>query len=695
MLYSSHMQEDSSVDRLKKSLYVRNKAPKLKKRAELHDDKNYDVSNTWVDTEEQRKHEEILNNPDKILSELQKGNVFTGEEKDFEILKKEQYGSHMREEAVEEEQQEKDGEQPDVASRVIRVVFISSLIFFLFATGLAGYFLIGGKNQVSCDNVGITIAGPKSVASGKKLSLDVVVRNNNPVPMNTTNIEMIYPEGSRDSENSSASISSTKELVGTINVGEQVRTTARALLFGKEQTEAEIKAVVTYTIADSDATFSCESPYKILIATAPVSLTVQGLEEISSGQELELTIAIMSNSDEVVPNLRLVAEYPYGFEFVSAEPKPSVDTTVWELGDVAPGIERVIKLRGIVKGQGTEARAINISVGDKDEVDEKGIGTIMQKIEHPLLITRPFLELSLKINGKDAPQTTASLGEEIEGVLHWKNTLPTALHDVEIDGVIDGIMLDSYSVHAGLGFFRSIDSTITWTPQTNTMFDVLEPGEEGDVTFSFKTKRFQEGTTVSNPVMNMEFAVRARRIGENIPVPQNLQAQAKKTILFDSDVTLSSYALYGIGPFSNTGPHPPKVNEKTTYTVALVIENTTNDLTSTEVRGEIPVNVEWVGSYSPTEEKVVFNPVTREVIWSAGAVPRGTGNPHPARILYFQVATIPSASQLHSQIKLLENIKLQAVDGFTKNVLKRDIRWIENKLENDPYFKNMWAGVVQ
>jgi hypothetical protein len=287
------------------------------------------------------------------------------------------------------------------------------------------------------------------------------------------------------------------------------------------------------------------------------------------------------------------------------------------------------------------------------------------------------------------------LGEEIEGVLHWKNTLPTALHDVEIDGVIDGILLDSYSVHAGLGFFRSIDSTITWTPQTNTMFDVLEPGEEGDVTFSFKTKRFQEGTTVSNPVMNMEFAVRARRIGENIPVPQNLQAQAKKTILFDSDVTLSSYALYGIGPFSNTGPHPPKVNEKTTYTVALVIENTTNDLTSTEVRGEIPVNVEWVGSYSPTEEKVVFNPVTREVIWSAGAVPRGTGNPHPARILYFQVATIPSASQLHSQIKLLENIKLQAVDGFTKNVLKRDIRWIENKLENDPYFKNMWAGVVQ
>jgi hypothetical protein len=686
-------EEDSSVDRLKKSLYVRNKVPKLKERHELHEDSTYDVSSTWVDEEERKKHEEILHNPDRYLTELQKGRVFTGEEKDFEMLKEEEYLKRSNQKILEEAQ--KPVAEPKVASRVIKVVFVSSLIFFLFAVGLAGYFLIGGKNQVSCDNVNITIAGPKSVASGKKLSLDVMVKNNNPVAMNTTNIEMLYPEGSRDSENSSASISSTKELVGTINVGEQVRTTARALLFGQEQTETEIKAVVTYTIADSDATFSCEAPYKILIATAPVSLTVQGLEEISSGQELELTLAVTSNSDEIVPNLRLVVEYPYGFEFVSAEPKPSVETTVWELGDVAPGMERIIKLRGIVKGQGTEARTIGISVGGKDEVDEKGIETIMQKVEHPLLITRPFLELSLELNEKDTPQTIATLGEEIKGVLHWKNTLSYALHDVEIDGLLQGIMLDPYSVESSSGFFRSVDNTITWTPQTNKRFDVLEPGQEGTLSFSFNTKRFEKGTSVSNPVMNIEFTVRARRVSDNIPVPQNLQGQAKKTILFDTEVLFKSYALYGIGPLTNTGPHPPRVNEETTYTVALSIENNINDLASVEVRGELPVNVEWTGSFSPSNEKVVFNPVTREVIWSTGSVPRGTGYQGEARIVYFQVATIPSVSQLHSQIKLFENIRLQGVDAFTKNVLKRDVRWIETKLENDPYYKNMWSGVVQ
>lgn len=686
-------EEDSSVDRLKKSLYVRNKVPKIKERHELHEDAKHDVSSGWVDEEERKKHEEILHNPDQFLNELQKGRVFTGGEKDFEMLKEEEYLKRSNQKILEGAQTTEGG--PKVASRVIKVVFVSSLIFFLFATGLAGYFLIGGKNQVSCDNVNITIAGPKSVASGKKLSLDVVVKNNNPVPMNTTNIEMLYPEGSRDSENSSASISSTKELVGTINVGEQVRTTARALLFGQEQTETEIKAVVTYTIADSDATFSCEAPYKILIATAPVSLTVQGLEEISSGQELELTLAVTSNSDEIVPNLRLVVEYPYGFEFVSADPKPSVETTVWELGDVAPGMERIIKLRGIVKGQGTEARTIGISVGDKDELNEKGIETVMQKVEHPLLITRPFLELSLQLNKKDSPQTVATLGESIEGVLHWKNTLPNALHDVEIDGLLQGIMLDPYSVQADSGFFRSVDNTITWTSQTNKIFDVLEPGQEGDLAFTFKTKHFERGTAVSNPVMNVSFNVRARRVSENIPVQQNLQAQAKKAILFDTEVDFKSYALYGIGPLTNTGPYPPRVNEETTYTVVLSIENNINDLASVEVRGEIPVNVKWMGSFSPSDEKVVFNPVTREVIWSAGAVPRGTGYQSEARIVYFQVSAIPSVSQLHSQFSLFENVHLQGVDGFTKNVLKRDVARVENSLENDPYFKNMWGGVVE
>jgi len=683
------MQEenDSSVERLKKSLYIRNKVPRQKRRYELEEDQDEpeNLAHSWVDENERKRQEEVLNNPDKMLEELHKGHLFDGSEDDFENFRKEEYQSRMNKREVEKEQK--------ITSRVIRAIFIASFVFFLFAIGLAAYFLVGGKNQVSCDNVKITISGPQSVASGKKLSLDVMVKNNNPVSMKDATIEMVYPEGSRNAENSSMNITSEKNPVGTITTGEQVRTTARALLFGKEQTESEIKAIVTYTIDDSDALFTCEAPYRILIATAPVSLTVKGLEEISTGQELEIELGVTSNSDEVVPNLRVVADYPYGFDFISAEPKPTVDTSVWDLGDLPPGIERVIRLRGTVKGQTTEARAISFSVGGVDNTNEKGISVVMQKIDHVLLITRPFLELNCDIDGDGKSQTTATLGKEVTAKLHWKNTLDSALHNVEVVASFDGIMLDPYTVVVSNGFFRSVDSTIIWSSQTQNDLKLVEPGEEGDLTFVFNTKHFELGTNVSEPSMNIEFSVKARRNEDESSVSQNLLGQAKKTILFDTEVVFDTYALHGIGPFTNTGPHPPVVDKETTYTIALTIANNINDMESIEVRGELPVNVTWLGNVSSNSERVVFNPVTREVVWAVGDVKKGTGYLTEARTAYFQISTTPSVSQVRSELTLFNDVTMQGIDVFTKNVLKRNVLRVKSDLDNDPYFKDEWGAV--
>lgn len=684
------MDKDSSVEKMKKKLYVRDVEPVLHERRTLHEDTSHEVANSWDEAERKPEEEGPIDlgpeDPEQVLKELHEGHIPGQVPEKKSILDDERFSADAVLPEVQEER---------FVSRIIKAVLIASLLFFLFAVGLAGYYFIGGKNQVSCKNVDITVTGPRSIASGKKLLLDIAVTNNNPVIMKNASIEVVFPDGAREAERASVTLSSTKEQVGTIELGERVRTSATALLFGQEQTEQEIKALVRYEIDDSSASFSCEKPYIILISTSPVSLTVEGLEEISSGQELELEISVTSNSEETVPDLRVVAEYPFGFEFISSVPDPIEGNEVWEIGDLVAGKVRTIKVRGIVRGQGTESRTIIFSVGEKDAVEKDELATVLQKIEHPLLVTRPFMELALELDDSTESQVTSTLGNQIRGNLVWKNALPDALHDVEIEAHFTGVMLDLTTVSASNGFFRSVDRTLIWTPQTIGLFRSLEAGQEGELAFKFNTKPYEEGTRASDPTMHIEFVVRARRISDNIPVQQNLQEQSKRTILFNTDLNYEAYAVYGIGPFTNTGPHPPKVDEQTTYTIVWDVTNSTNEASSVMLKGELPVYMKWMDQVSPSDELVTFNPVTREVIWSLENVPRDTGYQLPSRQISFQVAVTPSISQLDDSLVLVDRIVLQGTDTFTKNHLQQKERTVGSRLAKDPYFSNVWGAVKQ
>ena len=678
--------EDSSIEHVKDELYKRGAAHDERNRRALHEVEHEEVASSWDEPKPEISAEQE-HDPKHILEELHKGHVpgMENAPSEPEILNDPRFNRERHEYE----------EKKSLSSRIVKGIFTVSLVFFIFAAGLAAYFLIGGVNQVSCDNVNINISGPQSIASGKKLSLDIDVDNTNPVPMRNAELEVIYPEGARDAEYASMRLPSTKMQIGTVEVGERVRSTAHALLFGQEMVKQQITAEITYEIDDSNASFTCNEVYEVTIATAPIHVSVSGLEEISSGQELELEVLITSNSEETVPDLRLVADYPFGFEFVSSEPEPSEGDNAWEIGDLAPGMERTLIMRGVVSGQGTEARTIDIEVGEKDPSKADGITAVLQKLNHPLLVTRPFLSLELELNDDTSSEVVEQLAETITGNIFWKNTTEDALHDVEVDVILDGVMLDEHSVRTESGYYRSIDNTITWTPQTTKeKFRVVEPQEEGILSFTFTTNQFDPRTSMTNPVFNIELEARARRVSDNIPVPQNLTGQSKRVIRFDSNPTLNAYAVYNVGPFSNTGPHPPRVDQETTYTVVWSISNTTNDLHSTEVRGVLPEYIEWLGAYSPESESVTYNPVTREVIWSPDGIARGAGYESPSKEMFFQVSAIPSISQIDFLLTLADNPTLQGVDSFTGNVIEREVRLVDTQLLNDPYFKKV-KGPVQ
>jgi hypothetical protein len=670
------MDEDSSVDKLQKQLYQFNGGPKERARRTLHEDGAHDIASNWTTQEDVREQHALDQDP------MSEAGAYAGFETTGGV------GHPPTPPAVPAFLRDGRGSKEVIAShqkqrmagRWVRGIFLTSLLFFILSAGVAGYFFFYESNQISCDNMVIDVTGPLTIASGKELTLNVGILNKNPTAVQLADLVVQYPEGTRSPKDSRTSLTTARERVGTINAGERVRTSVNALLFGKEQTEYTIDLAVEYRVDESNAVFECKAPYKIIIATAPVSLSVDGLEELSSGQELVLTATMNSNSEETVHDQRLVVEYPFGFEFVRAEPMPSQGTNVWDVGDVAPGSKRTVKIVGVVNAPTVESRTIKFRLGEKDTEEQKGITTTMQLVEHGFVIAKPFLDLTLLVNDNDSAEVPVKIGDPVRATLLWKNTLPYAVYDVEIEALLNNPLIDQKTVRQGAGYYRTVDDTLIWTGQTTPKLKEVGPGATGRFDFSFMSVPLGSDTSVRDPNLTIGFTVRGRRISDNKEVAQTLVAQSKRTIKFDSQLDVRTTILYATGPFTNTGIHPPVADAETTYTVHWAIANNTSDVSGVKVTGELPINVRWMDTTNPGGSPISYNPTTHTVTWSPGDVPAGTGANLPIREVYFQIGVTPNAFETISDMVMVEDQAVIGVDQHTKSVVElkpRAVRMIE------------------
>src|SRR3989338_2612794 len=141
-----------------------------------------------------------------------------------------------------------------------------SLIFFFGAAVFAFFTFYRGANVVSSENVDISIIGPVSVAGGEELPLEIIVSNNN-----------------------------------------------NAVLQGEEGAKKEITISLEYRVEGSSAVFFKEKKYEVVLSSAPISLAVDSLKEVNSGQPFDLSLTISSNSTITLSNVLVKAEYGFGF----------------------------------------------------------------------------------------------------------------------------------------------------------------------------------------------------------------------------------------------------------------------------------------------------------------------------------------------------------------------------------------------
>lgn len=577
---------------------------------------------------------------------------------------------------------------------VFSVILILAAIFFIGSLAYAGFFFFNGKQSVSGSDVDIKIVGPVSVGGGEALSLDVVVANNNDLQLELVDLFAEYPEGSKNPENISEDLRRVSLDLGTVAPGSVTRKTVKVALFGEEGERKKIDFILQYRIPGSNAIFEKKKEFDIALNATPIRLAVSGLEEISAGQPIELTVKFNSNSTQSLKNVMIAAEYPFGFKYEKSGLSPKYDNNIWVFDELKPNEEIEFKITGLIEGQNQEDRIFRFNTGLMKENSPEEIGVLFATAMHEVSLSKSFVGLVLNINKDPASVVAVSSGRYNEGEVVFTNNTNDAIKNLQIKLELIGAVLDESSVTVNSGFYSSIDNTLVWNKDTNELFVNIPPRKTEKLSFRFRTVELVSGArSITNPQIDITAKVSGTRISSS-NTEETISSDAFKNIKVLADTPAYAYTHYDKGPFTNSGPIPPKVDTTTSYTVELTASSNSNDVENAQMTATLPSNVSWKNAISPNSENVTFDSVSRKLTWNIGTIPAGSGYSKAKKQLYFQVELLPSISQKGEKIDLLNNLVFTAKDTFTRTDISKDVESPTTQINGYP-IADSHANVVE
>ena len=537
----------------------------------------------------------------------------------------------------------------------LEILFAASILFFIGAGSLAALLLFSGSNTVSTRNVNVAVSGPTSVRAGDEVTLQVVITNRNAVPMNLTDLLIEFPPGTRSPLDVSIDLPRSRESLGTINPGASLNRTVKAVMFGTAGVPIDVKVTAEYRVPSSNAVFQSTNIYHATISQSPAAIGVETLSEVVSGQPTQMTVRVTSNASENLTGMLLVASYPPGFTFVSATPAPVSGSSVWDLGDIEPSGVRTVTIQGTFTGEDKDDKVIHFTTGTKKKGDDATIAAPLASNDTTLTVAKPFVSVILALGGNTNGTVSIERGQPLESEVRWANNLPVRVQNVVIELKLNGSILDKNSVKASQGFYRSADSTLVFSKDTDPRLADVEPGGSGVSLFRFSALPVGQGSFQS-PQIVLAATVKANRSSEG-GVTDVVSSSAQATVQVSTDLALTA-ALARV-----SGPTPPKVDRETVYSITWSVTNSANAIANTAVTAVLPAYTEWKSAGMPD---VTYNENGRTVTWNIGDMAANQG-----KSATFQVGLTPSVSQINNTPAVINDQRISAFDRFIRSAIER------------------------
>ncbi|MFA5095598.1 MAG: hypothetical protein WC447_03010 [Candidatus Paceibacterota bacterium] len=587
------------------------------------------------------------------------------------------------------------GEKFFMKTSMFKKFFIFSIVFFILAIGYAAYTFFANSNSVSNDNIDISVLSNAFTAGGEDYSLLLEITNKNNSPLELADLIIEYPNGSQES--SQGDSDHLRLSLGTIPAGGIKNENVNIILFGEQGSTSEIKISLEYRVEGSNAIFVKEKTYNVSINSTPINLSIDAPTEATSNQNINLGVKATLNSTKSASNMLLKVDYPIGFQFVKATPAPSLGNNIWNLGDLAPGMERSISISGkMIDVFDGEQKVFRAWSGSQSPTDKSLIGVVFNSLEHIVMITKPSINAELLVNGVLDTKYVIDTKTPIQGQIQWTNNLETKINNLKIVAKISGNAVNRGTISGGQGFYSSSQDMITWDKNSQSQFAEINPGDSGSVSFSLSSLSLfsAAGGIISSPSINIDVSITGEQAQSSGSITE-LSNESSKVIKVISDIGLSNKVLYSSGVFTNSGPIPPKVEQKTTYTIVWSLSNTANNISKAKVVSTLPPWVRFIGSFSPTTEDLTFNDSTKEIVWNIGGIPAGTGITGADREVSFQIELTPSLSQVGTMPVLVNDTTLTGYDDFANVDVRVNKASLNTRLLNDPSFPASGDRVVE
>ncbi|MEK7160934.1 MAG: hypothetical protein AAB724_02820, partial [Patescibacteria group bacterium] len=277
------------------------------------------------------------------------------------------------------------------------------------------------------------------------------------------------------------------------------------------------------------------------------------------------------------------------------------------------------------------------------------------------------------------------LNENLIYKIKYRNTTDSIIEPVVITIKIDSRAVDWGSMIVVNGFFNSADNTITWNASSLPALASLAPRAEGEIELSFRTKNQLPITGFSDK--NFTIVTTAKIDSPNTPlslIGTSLTGQNQLTVKISSYLTLLSKGFYQDKLIANSGPLPPRVGQKTTYTLYFQLLNTGNDLSETKIEAYLPSYLSWENKTFPPEENIIYDPSSGKITWRPDRLTASVGVLSPVKQVAFQVGFTPSLGQVGKTAVFIKDAKVRAQDSFTQTEISATALELNSSLPDDP-----------
>jgi hypothetical protein len=539
------------------------------------------------------------------------------------------------------------------------IIFLASVIFVSFWHW--------ERNTFSKADIKLEIIGPKEASLLEEVEYLVRLKNDSQFALDNPQLIFIAPENSiKDGKIFETQVIEGEELGIAIYPGQEKVFSFKIQLLGKEGEAKITKVNFSYQPRNLKARYQSETSFTTILKSSQITFDFDLSPRIPAGQDFTFKINYFSNLEFPISDLRSQIEYPSGFTFISANPK-SLDNNEWIIPVLNKSQGGRIEIKGKISGEIGEAKIFKARLG----MLKDGKFILLKEISKGIEIMKPLIYLRQEINGN--PEYVAIPGDWLHYEIYFKNIGDSDLNNLTLFVKLEGEAFDLSTIKSELGIFHPSDNTIVFEGKNVPKLQYLLPMEEGKVDFWVKLK--ENLGNIKDPVF-----VSKVFLGE-------IKQEFLTKISTKLEIVQKGYYFDEI--FGNSGPLPPTVGQKTTYTILWQVKNYYSDVKDVKVRAKLPQGIELTGKIFPEEEKAkfAFDSNSREIVWSVGDVERGSGVLKLGKTIAFQISFLPDESMKGKTPEIISEASIEGFDSWTGSRVENKTSALTTALPDDRNIK--------